>query len=109
MRGNPNTRVGDFVDRDSAARFRGWLNSEGISEGSSELVQMNRWLRDPAGTGLYVRPDIRIPAAETILDATVGMKWATDTQISRFSLFSGGNSITIVRPQQLGGSYSIWP
>ena len=109
LRGNPNTRIGDFVDRDSAARFRGWLSSEGISEGSSEFVQMNRWLRDPAGTGLYARPDIRIPAAGTILDATVGMKWATDTQIARFSAFSGGDAITIVRPQQLGGSYSIWP
>lgn len=57
LRGNPNTRIGDFVDRDSAARFRGWLNSEGIAEGSGGFVQMNRWLRDPAGTGLYVRPD----------------------------------------------------
>lgn len=107
LKGNPNTRVGNFVDRASAARYRRWLASEGIAEGPGALVQTNRWLRDPTGSGLYVRPDIRIPAAGVTLDATVGLKWATDTQIMRFNAFSGGDRIVIVRPQQLGGSYSI--
>jgi hypothetical protein len=106
LTGNRNTRIGSFVDRDSATRYGAWLDSEDIPR---EMVRMNRWLRDPAGTGLYVRPDIRIPGASLSLDATVGLKWSTDTQIMRFSSFSGGDRIIIVRPQQLGGSYSIWP
>ena len=109
LKGNPSTRVGDFVDRFSATRYRNWLASEAIPEGVSGLAQTNRWLRDPSGSGLYVRPDIRIPSAGVTLDATVGLKWNTSPQIARFSAFSGGDRITIVRPQQLGGSYSIWP
>lgn len=106
---NPNTRVGDFVDRFSASEYRDWLAAEGIPEGPGQFVQMNRWLRDPSGSGLYARPDIRIPSSGSILDATVGWKWSTDTQIMRFDTYSGGNRITIVRPEQIGGSYSIWP
>jgi hypothetical protein len=114
LKGNPNTRLGAAVDRDSATRYTNWLASENIPEGVGGMVQANRWLRDPSGTGLYVRPDIRIPGAGVSLDATVGLKWSTDLQITRFSSFSGGDRITIVRPQQLGGgqvggSYSIWP
>jgi hypothetical protein len=74
LRGNPNTRLGDYVDRISARRLSAYLDSEGISEGPNSLVQMNRWLRDPSGSGLYVRPDARIPAAGRIYDATVGFK-----------------------------------
>ncbi|MFC0156127.1 hypothetical protein ACFFJ4_21830, partial [Xanthomonas dyei] len=106
---NPNTRVGDFVDRFSASEYRDWLTVEGIPEGSGQFVQMNRWLRDPSGSGLYTRPDIRISSSGSILDATVGWKSSTDTQIIRFNAYSGGNRITIVRPEKLGGSYSIWP
>ena len=109
LRGNPNTRVGTAVDRESALRFGNWLVHEGIAEGPGAMIQANRWLRDPTGSGLYVRPDLRIPGASVSLDATVGMKWSTDTQITRFSTYSIGDRITIVRPQQLGGSYSIWP
>jgi hypothetical protein len=109
LKGNPNTRIGNAVDRENALRWRQWLESEGLSEGPANFVQMNRWLVDPAGSGKYVRPDIRIPSASVSLDATVGWKWPTDRQIIRFSEFSGGDRITIVRPQQKGGSYSIWP
>lgn len=109
LRGNQNTRIGDFVDRYSATEYRAWLSSEGITEGPGNLVQMNRWLRDPAGSGKYVRPDIRIPMSGNILDATVGWKWGGDRQIIRFDEFSSGDIITNVRPQQLEGSYSIWP
>jgi hypothetical protein len=109
LKGNPNTRVGDFVDRFSASEYRDWLTTEGITEGPDQFVQMNRWLRDPAGSGLYTGPDIRIPSSGSILDATVGWKWSTNTQIMRFNTYSGGSRITIVRPEQLGGSYSIWP
>lgn len=69
---------------------------------------MNRWLRDPSGSGLYVRPDVRIPAAGRIYDATVGYKAYDSTQIVRFGQYSGGDLITVVRPNPLG-SYSIVP
>ena len=105
LRGNANTRVGDFVDRFSAQQYRNWLASEGIEEGPRAMVQMNRWLRDPAGSGRYVRPDIRVPGA--IFDATVGVKLPSSTQITRFRAYSGGDRVTIVRPEVLGGSYSI--
>jgi hypothetical protein len=109
LRGNPNTRVGDYVDRISSRDLKGYLASEGITEGPNSLVQMNRWLRDPAGTGLYVRPDVHVPSAGRIYDATVGFKAYNSTQIQRFGQYSGGNYITVVRPGPVGGSYSIVP
>ena len=72
LRGNPNTRVSDYVDRISVRDLKAYLRSEGISEGPASLVEMNRWLRDPDGSGFYVRPDVRIRAAGRIYDATVG-------------------------------------
>jgi YD repeat-containing protein len=108
LEGNRNTRIGDYVDRASAREIRQWLAYEGIAEGPTSLVQMNRWLRDPSGSGLYVRPDIRIPGAGRIFDATVGFKPYNSPQIVRFGQFSGGDYITIVRPRPIG-SYSIVP
>ena len=109
LRGNANTRLGDYVDRTSARDLKAYLRSVGVSEGSGSLVQMNRFLRDPEGTGLYVRPDVRIPAANRIFDATVGFKPYNSTQITRFGQYSGGDYITIVRPGAVGGSCSIVP
>lgn|GEM_PF-2939045 len=109
LSGLSNTRVGTYVDRYSRDAFNDWLMSEGLGEGAGGSVQMNRWLRDPQGSGSYARPDIRIPGANLILDATVGEKWSTTPQIINFKNFSGGDRITIVRPTQLGGSYSVWP
>lgn len=109
LRGNASTRLGDYVDRISANRLQAFLRSEGIPEGPNGLVQMNRWLRDPSGTGLYVRPDVRIPAAGHIYDATVGFKAYNSNQITRFGQYSSGDYITIIRPGPVGGSYSIVP
>jgi hypothetical protein len=83
--------------------------SEGISEGPSDLVQLNRWLCDPAGSGSYRIPDVRIPDGNLIMDGTIGLKWWETPQIKDFYKYSGGNNITIVRPTELGGSYSILP
>ncbi|HEU4932662.1 MAG TPA: Ig-like domain-containing protein [Pyrinomonadaceae bacterium] len=107
--GAENTRIGSFVDRYSRARFRNWLASEGIPEGPNKIIQVNRRLYDPSGSGTYVQPDVRIPSAQAIFDASVEMKWATTPQVMKFRNFSGGDRVTITRPQQLGGSYSIWP
>ncbi len=108
LRGNRNTRVGAEVDRLSSARLKDYLRSEGIPEGPNGLVQINRWLRDPAGSGAYVRPDVRVPGAGRIFDATVGTKSYNSTQITGFRSYSGGDRITIVRPQAFG-SYSFYP
>lgn len=109
LRGNPNTRLGDYVDRISQRDLSAYLTSEGLAEGPGGLIQQNRWLRDPAGSGLYVRQDVRIPAAGRIFDATVGFKPSGSTQITRFGQYSGGDYITVVRPGPVGGSYSIVP
>lgn len=108
LRGNANTRVGNYVDRISARDLKAYLRSEGVSEGAGRLVEMNRWLRDPNGSGLYVKPDVRIAAAGRIYDATVGFKAYNSAQMVRFGQYSGGNRITVVRPSSLG-SYSLVP
>lgn len=84
-----------------------WFSSEGIPEGPGNLVQINRWLRDPAGTGQYVRPDIQLPGL--IMDATVGRKTADSLQIKRNAAYSNGTPTVIVRPSQLGGSCTMIP
>jgi len=107
LTGNPNTRLGRAVDDAARADIRAWLKSEGIGDGPGGLVDVNRWLRDPTGSGAYVVPDVRITGAQQIFDATVGTKWSTTPQIVNFRNFSLGDRITIVRPTPLGGSYSI--
>jgi len=102
---NRNTRVGDFVDQESRARLRDWLQAEGIPEGFGSPVQLNRWLLDPTGSGRYVRPDVQLPGL--IMDATVGKKPPGTPQINKNAEYSGGLPTTIVRPSELGGSCTI--
>ncbi len=114
---NTQTALGRFVDRYARQGLRDWLDSEGIDEGPGEIIQVNRYLEDPAlGSDAYRIPDVSIPDADQIFDATIGTKWPSTPQIKDFSNFSGGSNITIVRPSQLGdlpgevaGSYSIVP
>jgi hypothetical protein len=35
-----------------------YTNSIGVPEGPGQLISLNRWSYDPAGTGLYTRPDV---------------------------------------------------
>ncbi len=109
LTGLRNTRVGKEMDLISSRRLRAYLRSEGIPEGPNSLVQMNRWLRDPLGSGAYVRPDVHIPAAGRIFDATIAAKSYNSRQITRFGQYSNGDLITLVRPGQVGGSFSIVP
>lgn len=86
-----------------------WLDGEEVDEGAGGVIQINRYLRDPESSGSYRIPDVSIPGANQIYDATLGTKtWATP-QIRGFYQFSGGSNITIVRPAELGGSYSLLP
>ena len=51
---------------------------EGIGEGQGQLIQVNRYLYDPGGSGSYRIPDVSIPGANQIYDATLGFKsWST--------------------------------
>jgi len=84
-----------------------WLADEGIGEGQGQLIQVNRYLYDPAGSGSYRIPDVSIPGANQIYDATLGFKSWSTPQIRGFYQYSNGSNITIVRPTQLGGSYSV--
>jgi len=103
------TVIGQKVDRAAQARLKNWIRSEGIGEGAGELTSVNRWLRDPSGSGSYRIPDFRIDGAGSIMDGTIGYKWSNTPQVRDFFNFSQGSNVTIVRPQQLGGSYSILP
>jgi len=98
------THMGQLVDQAARADLQGWVASEGIAEGPGQIVQINRYLRDPLGSGAYTIPDVRIPGANLILDGTIGVKTTSTPQVINFYNFSGGNNILIVRPTQLGGS-----
>jgi hypothetical protein len=100
-----NTFLGRLIDQRARDQIRTWLAEEGIAEGL--LIRVNRRLADPLGTGRYRIPDIRIPGANVILDASIELKTIASAQIYDFSVFSGGNGIIIVRPTQLGGSYAL--
>lgn len=86
--------------------LKAWFDSDGIPEGTGGIVQMNRWLRDPVGSGLYVGPDVRIPGAGKIFDASVGFEPFNNTQIVRFGQCSNGDMIILVQPASIA-SYSI--
>jgi hypothetical protein len=104
-----DTIVGQRTDAIARTRMERWLRNEGIAEGPGQTVQLNRWLRDPSGSGSYRIPDFSFPGGSSIMDGTIGWKWFTTRQVTDFYNFSGGSRITIVRPTELGGSYSVLP
>jgi RHS repeat-associated protein len=105
------TQIGYLVDRATRSRLRRWATKEFGSEGPDSIVRVNRWLREPGGSG-YRIPDLAAPGH--IFDLTIGLKNSATPQIADFFRFSGGSRVTIVRPSQLDavdgivGSYSIW-
>lgn len=99
--------VGRRMDAMARVDLRDWLASEGIPHDAGNIIQVNRWLRDPAGSGDYRIPDVRIPGAGITFDGTIGRKSATNPQVIDFRNFSGGDNVIIVRPTRLGGSYGI--
>lgn len=103
--------IGTYVDDYIKFGLQERLAAQGIQEGAGEVVELNRWLRDPVGSGAYRRPDLRIEGESFILDYTISGrgKWLTSPQISDFYKFSGGDTVTILRPSQVGGSYTIIP
>lgn len=111
---NDPTVIGSRVDSIARTGMRDWLlNVEGIQEGPGQIIQVNRWLRDPAGSGAYRIPDVYIPGAGSIYDATIAEKTIFLPQTIDFHGFSGGANVTIVRPSTLitpgaQGSYGLY-
>jgi hypothetical protein len=109
----PNTARSIGSDADEFARtgLRDWLSgSEGIQEGPGQVIQVNRRLYDPTGSGKYRIPDVYIPGSGTILDGSISFKTSSLRQIQDFAKFSGGARTTIIAPKGLRwGSYSIIP
>ena len=90
--------LGQQTDAIARARLPNYLASQGIPEGPGMEVLVNRWLRDPAGSGAYRIPDVRLQQSGTILGGTIGTKTLNTPQVQDFINFSGGNKVIIVRP-----------
>lgn len=109
---NPLT-IGRETDLFARYALRDWLtNAEGIEEAPGQIIQVNRRLYDPLGSGNYRVPDVHIPDAQTILDGSTQFKTGATTQIADYKLFSSGANVTIIRPSAaahrfLSGSYGI--
>jgi hypothetical protein len=111
---NDPMSIGSRVDSIARTGMRDWLSSvEGIQEGAGRIIQINRRLYDPAGTGAFRIPDVHIPGARSIYDATIAEKTISLPQTIGFRAFSGGGNVTIVRPSTLvtpgaEGSYGLY-
>jgi len=104
--------IGNKTDALARIDLRDWLNAEGISEGPGEIIQVNRRLYDPLGSGNYRVPDVHVPGSQTILDGSLQFKTDAMTQILDYRAFSNGAKVTIVRPSTApdgwaSGSYGI--
>jgi len=96
---------------DAAVRnqFREWVRSEGIEEGPTGVVRINRRLYDQTaapGAKRYRQPDVYVPQANSILEGTMAPKSWRTPQIRDYRAFSGANT-TVVRPQARGTSYGV--
>ncbi|HEY7853078.1 MAG TPA: hypothetical protein VIB82_08885, partial [Caulobacteraceae bacterium] len=104
--------IGGRLDGLARDGIRQFVEDEGVREGSGELIQINRRLPDPDGSGASRFPDIYIPKAGVIFDGSLAPKFASSLQIADFGRFSGGAKTSIVRPsslppKDLGGGGSI--
>jgi hypothetical protein len=110
---NDPTVIGSRVDSIARTGLRDWLrNVEGIQEGPGQIIRVNRRLYDPSGGGAYRIPDVYIPGARSIFDATIAEKTNLLPQTIDFHAFSGRGNVTIVRPSTLvtpgaQGSYGL--
>ena len=105
--------IGSKVDVYARAGMRDWLlQVEGIQEGPGRIIQINRRLYNPAGAG-YRIPDVYVPGARSVYDATIAEKTVSLPQTIDFRAFSGGGNVTIVRPSTpvtpgARGSYGLY-
>lgn len=88
------TALGRETDSIARGQLRLFLRDEGLGDD----VLVNRWLRDPTGSGRYRIPDVRLPSQSVILEGTIGNKSMLTSQIQDFINFSGGSRVVLVRP-----------
>ncbi|MCK6681265.1 MAG: hypothetical protein L6R30_02470 [Thermoanaerobaculia bacterium] len=93
------TVLGQRIDAEARYRMLRFLERENIAEGPGAEVLVNRWLRDPSGSGNYRIPDLMLKRKKLILDGTIGSKTQSSPQIVDFKSFSDGYEVVIVRPQ----------
>jgi hypothetical protein len=94
------TVLGQQVDQYARGALLNYLGNEGIPEGPTGQVLVNRQLFDPSGSGNYRIPDVQIPSAGLILDGTIGSKNLSTSQIQDFIPYSGG-AVNIITPTVL--------
>ena len=94
---NEVTFAGNRADAAVTRRMQLWVEEHGLSQD----VLLNRRITDPAGAGKVRRPDIRIPSENTIIDGTIGIKTLQTPQIRDFISYTQGNTVIIVRPNEL--------
>lgn len=104
--------IGGRTDTLARVDLRDWINEEAIDEGPGQIIQINRRLYDPLGTGRFRIPDVYIPESRTILDGSLQFKTSSTSQVSDFRAFSGGANIIMIRPasalsSRVSGSYGI--
>lgn len=110
---NDPLAIGSEADGFARDGLRQYLyGTEGIQEGAGRIIQVNRRLYDPLGSGAYRIPDVYIPGANSILDGTIAEKTNLLPQTIDFNAFSGGGNVTIIRPSGLvtngiQGSYGL--
>jgi hypothetical protein len=90
--------LGQNVDSLVRDRLRNFLLSAQIPEGPGTDVLVNRWLRDPSGSGAYRIPDLRLMQTGNILDGTIGRKSLLSPQPQDFINFSQGDDVIIINP-----------
>ncbi len=91
------TFAGNRADAAVTDRMKIWVEEQGLSQD----VLLNRRITDPVGVGKVRRPDIRIPSENTIIDGTIGIKTLRTPQIRDFISYTQGNTVIIVRPNEL--------
>ena len=62
-------------------------------------MRVNRWLRDPSGSGKHRIADLQLEESRRILDGTIGRKTQNSPQVQDFGDFSRGYDVDIVRPE----------
>ena len=104
-----NTWRGQQVDKIARQRMKNWLKSEGITEGPTGFIKVNRRMKNPAQTIPSGQPKFRIPdvrVGNDIFDASLELKSGLTRQVMDFFSF-GARRVTIIRPSTMGGGFSI--
>src|SRR5258708_9521688 len=94
---NVRTVIGREIDAIARGRLRNFLDRVGIAEPSSDIL-VNRWLRDPSGSGKYRIPDVNLPNSQRILEGTIAEKTSSTPQVVDIRDYSGGSRVDIIKP-----------